>query len=392
MSVLSQFRPTGGTASGDLSNLPVYQELAASSNQVLDLSQYSVFEIKPTADITISTTGLSTTGSSAGFLSVINGGDQNVTFGAEVKWEGGSPALLSPSTGNRFDLSTSGYDSVSFSVASEDAKPRGIAFNNDGTKMYMVGPISDSVHQYTLSTAFDLSTAGYDSVSFSVASEEGLPYGLAFNNDGTKMYMVGPVSGSVHQYSLSTAFDLSTASYDNVSFSVASEETEPRDIVFNNDGTKMYISGNSNDSVYQYSLSTAFDLSTAGYDSVSFSVASEEANPYGLAFNNDGTKMYVVGPVSDSVHQYTLSTAFDLSTAGYDSVSFSVASEEGSPTDLAFNNDGTKMYVVGPDSDSVHQYTTGVESVVIDALDVIQLTQYSTDQVLAKLLGSGISL
>jgi len=390
MSVLSQFQPTGAGGSG-LTNIPTFVNLSASTNQVLDLSEFNIFSLKPTADITISTTGLSTTGRALGYLNVINGGDQNVTFGAEVKWEGGSPALLSPSTGNRFDLSnnSASYDSVSFSVASEDTSPLGIAFNNTGTKMYVVGVSNDSVHQYSLSTAFDLSTASYDNVSFSVASEDGAPYDIAFNNTGTKMYVIGNASDSVYQYSLSTAFDLSTAGYDSVSFSVASEDANPYDIAFNNDGTKMYVVGNSSDSVHQYSLSTAFDLSTAGYDSVSFSVASEDANPYGLAFNNDGTKMYMVGPVSDSVHQYTLSTAFDLSTAGYDSVSFSVASEEGSPIDLAFNNTGTKMYVVGISSDSVYQYTTGS---VIDALDVIQLTQYSTDQVLAKLVISGISL
>jgi hypothetical protein len=36
--------------------------------------------------------------------------------------------------------------------------------------------------------------------------------------------------------------------------------------------------------------------------------------------------MYIVGNTS-SVYQYTLSTAFDVSTASYDSVSFSVSSE-----------------------------------------------------------------
>jgi DNA-binding beta-propeller fold protein YncE len=307
-----------------------------------------------------------------------------------------------------FDLSTASYDSVSFSVASQDSGPCSIAFNNDGTKMYMVGFSSDRVHQYSLSTAFNLSTASYDSVSFSVASQDvsplGLafsndgtrmyivgyvtdsvyeyrlagpysiqpkytgaslsvsgqgadPYGIAFNNDGTKMYIVESTNDSVHQYSVSTAFDLSTASYDSVSFSLASQDTNPREIIFNNDGTKMYMVGNASNSVHQYSLSTAFDLSTASYDSVSFSVASQESGPQGITFNNDGTKMYIVGFISDSVHQYSLSTAFDLSTASYDSVSFSLASQDYGPREILFNTDGTKMYMVGGVSDSVHQYS-----------------------------------
>jgi len=46
----------------------------------------------------------------------------------------------------------------------------------------------------------------------------------------------------------------------------------------------------------------------------SFSVASQETVPTGLAFNNDGTKMFVVGVVGDDVNEYTLSTGFDLTS------------------------------------------------------------------------------
>jgi len=257
-----------------------------------------------------------------------------------------------------YDIASASYDSVSFSPVSQDLDPRNVIFNANGTKMYILGFNNDTVYQYSLSTAFDVSTASYDSVSFSVSSQESSPYGIAFNNDGTKMYIIGTTNDTVYQYSLSTAFDVSTASYDSVSFSVASEETFPYNLAFNSDGTKMYISGGGSGSVSQYSLSTAFDVSTASYDSVSFSVDSQDDIPTGIAFNSDGTKMYMVGRQNDSVFQYSLSTAFDVSTASYDSVSFSVASEEANTYGLDFSSDGTKMYIIGTDNKSVYQYTT----------------------------------
>ena len=52
------------------------------------------------------------------------------------------------------------------------------------------------------------------------------------------------------------------------------------------------------------------DLSTASYDSVSFSVNAQDTNPYGIAFNNDGSKMYMVGDANDSVYQYTVDYDF----------------------------------------------------------------------------------
>jgi hypothetical protein len=118
--------------------------------------------------------------------------------------------------------------------------------------------------------------------------------------------MVGTTGDSVHQYSLATAFDLSTCSYDNVNFSVSSQDANPFGIAFNNDGTKMYILGYTNDRIYQYSLATAFDLSTCSYDNVNFSVSSQDANPFGIAFNNDGTKMYILGYTNDRVYQYSV--------------------------------------------------------------------------------------
>ena len=264
-----------------------------------------------------------------------------------------------------YNLAGASYDSVSFSVASQDATPFGITFNNDGTKMYMVGLSTKVVYQYSLSTAFDLSTASYNSVSFSVASQDASPRGIVFNTNGTKMYMAGASTSNVFQYSLSTAFDLSTASYDSVSFNAFNPGVNPAySLAFNNAGTKMYVAGGTG-SVYQYSLSTAFDLSTASYDSVSFSVASQET-PAGIVFNTNGTKMYVVGATNDSVFQYSLSTGFDLSTASYDSVSFSVAGQEVNPYDLALNTNGTKMYVVGVTTDTIYQYSTAAYTQALD--------------------------
>ena len=69
------------------------------------------------------------------------------------------------------DISTASYDFVSFSVSSQDTNPTGITFSSDGLRMFMIGNSSNSVHQYTLATAWDLSTATTTGVvSFSVSS------------------------------------------------------------------------------------------------------------------------------------------------------------------------------------------------------------------------------
>ena len=50
---------------------------------------------------------------------------------------------------------------------------------------------------------------------------------------------------------IDTAYDVSTASYDNVSRDVSGRDGNPQDITFKPDGTRMYFCGNSTDDVYQ---------------------------------------------------------------------------------------------------------------------------------------------
>ncbi len=47
-------------------------------------------------------------------------------------------------------------------------------------------------------------------------------------------------------------------------------------------------------------------------------VSPEETNPTGLAFNADGTKMFVMGrAVISNVNEYACTTGFDVSTCGF---------------------------------------------------------------------------
>jgi len=282
-------------------------------------------------------------------------------------------------------LAGASYDSKSFSVSSQETNQRGITFKSDGTEMYVVGLVNDTVYQYTLSTAWDISTASYSSKSFSVASQDTSPTSIQFKSDGTKMFMVGQQTSNVRQYSLSSAWDVSTASYDSVSFSVATQVggSNVNFLFFSADGTKMYAGGNTNQTIFQYSLSSAWDLSTASYASKSFSVASQEGDPRGIFFKSDGSVLFVVGINDDEVLQYSLSTSWDVSTASFDNISFSVASQDSTPVDVHFSSDGEKMFISGVANQSVYQYSTVQTTNTLDLStgSVFEITPTSDIQV-----------
>ena len=222
--------------------------------------------------------------------------------------------------------------------------------------MFVVGNVSDNVHEYDLSTAFDISSASF-SQSFSVTSQGVNPYGMTFSSDGTKMYVVDGGTDDVNQYNLSTGFDISTASYSQTFATGAN----PSGVEFNNDGTKMFISrAGATDIVDEYTLSTGYDISTATFVD-GFSVSGQDSAPYSVRFNTDGTKMYILGSATDTVYEYTLSTGFDVSSASY-SQSFSVTTQETQPFALAFNSDGTKMYIGGYTNNAIFEYSVGSSS------------------------------
>ena len=267
---------------------------------------------------------------------------------------------VTKSASTSWDVSNAVYNGYppldSFSVVAQESGPQGLFFKPDGTKMYVLGSTGDDVNEYDLVTAWDISTASYLQ-NFSVAAQEVAPSGVFFKPDGTKMYVVGSTGGDINEYGLLTAWDITTSSYLQ-NFSVASQETTPQDVFFKPDGTKMYVIGYAAGFVNEYDLLTAWDITTSSYLQ-RFTVTTQENTPRGLFFKSDGTKMYVVGTNRDLVLGYTLSTAWDLSTAVWVTPAteyFSVAAQEAGPTSVFFKPDGTKMYIMGTGGDDVNEY------------------------------------
>jgi len=102
-----------------------------------------------------------------------------------------------------------------------------------------------------------------------------------------------------------------------------------------------------------------FELSLAEFIGNSFDVSGQETQPTGVAFNPDGTRMFVIGVDSDSVFEYSLSTAFDVSTASFSGTSFDISGQAIGPTHVTFNFDGTVMFVIGQSSGFVFEYLVG---------------------------------
>jgi len=237
------------------------------------------------------------------------------------------------------------------SVAPEEDVPAGIFFKPDGTKFYICETgASKRVHQYGMTTAWDVSTATYDS-KFKAITDP-LATGVFLKSDGTKMFILGNNNDLIYYFTLSVAWDVSTASQ-NGTFSVATQTTSPAGIYVRDDGLKCYIASTSNKTVYQYLLTSSWNGGTLAYDNKSFNTgASPSFTSFlsGVFFKDDGLRMFVID-VGDKIYQFTLSVAWDVSTAVYDGVFANIKSQGSQHGDIFIKPDGTRLY--SPDAGSI---------------------------------------
>jgi len=283
--------------------------------------------------------------------------EKNVTWPLNVKWEGGTPPTLPFLSADFTDAVVTGE----LDISSEDGTPVGIAFSPDGKIAYMIGDTTDTIYQYALSVPFIIASKFGVPKSLDISSEDTSPTDLAISFDGLSLLMVGGASIGIFQYPLSIAFDIESAGVPAF-LDVSLEDAQPTGVAYNNDGSKVYMIGIATDSVYQYPLPTPLDITSYVLATVtSKSVSAQDTGPHGLTFNFDGSKMYMIGTIQDNIFQYTLSTLFDITTLSVPAASeiLDISGEEGLPRGIAVKPNDTKVYLVGRIAEKIIEYSIG---------------------------------
>jgi hypothetical protein len=239
-------------------------------------------------------------------------------------------------------------------------EPRDIFFKDDGTKLYILGGVGPRVYQFELSNAWDTTDLIFEG-SFNLSDQEVTPQGMYIGDSGSSLYIVGTGTiddendgRTVYQYTLSTPWDITdTVAYNN--FYSLSDVSAPSAISFSDSGDKMFIVDNTGAAVYRYSLVTDWDIATAGmtYDQ-SYPIADDNL-PTGIYFKSGGDDLYITGTTNDIVIHYSLASSYDLTTISLVET-ISVTAQETEVTGLSFKDDGSKLYIIGLNSDSVNSY------------------------------------
>ena len=232
--------------------------------------------------------------------------------------------------------------------------------------------------------------------------------GIAFNEDGTKLFTsyqfkakIGDVeeaTNKLNEYNLSTPYDISTRTYagndercelNSKSDGTGNGPSSDRvfDIEFSNDGMKVFVvegirnSSMDNDKVFRFDLTSPYDISTCFYvsettnlDSMALQNGSNagsrgsgdipanktENRVQGMEFNETGTKLFLIfhgqstfqaseggGARPTRLLEYKLSTPYDITdlslvtTAGIE-----LEDEVSNPQTMRFSANGKRIFIV----------------------------------------------
>jgi hypothetical protein len=251
----------------------------------------------------------------------------------------------------------------------------------------------DSVVKQTLSTAFDISTAGSattDNVMSGISSNQETVFDLTFSNDGSKSFAITEYNGSFDRQLVycepSTAFGPDFGSIVNLYFWTANMGNAsnyiPNSIDFSTDGTKVFFGGysryNSSDFyVWSYSLSNAFDLSdiststtstsriinvSTGISAINLTSLLNNKNIKinsldSVKFSSDGKTFYILDSVLKNIRSFALSTAWDLTSTVTSSGSQKISVIESTPKALCVDTANNIALISGLVSEKITQFS-----------------------------------
>ena len=266
--------------------------------------------------------------------------------------------------------------------------PTGLAFSNDGKKVFSSNFTSNGDHEcismMTLGTPFDLRTVSLvvdeasplvEKVGLTDNSVDTKCTDIKFSRDGLKMFL-GNLNGKIHGFDLTTPFNLNGLTYSN---NVTGDLTDNKNggganFSFSNDGKKLIFLDGTQEAQHidEYSLSTAYDLTSINLvNTITLTTTANldsKDQAHGIEFSQDGMTMFVLmhdgnavmQTDKDAIFQFRLTQSFSTSTATMVGSVTPSGTLNTAAFGMAFSPTGNKLYLVNRvGSQDVDKYVAG---------------------------------
>ncbi len=262
---------------------------------------------------------------------------------------------------------------------------------DEGVWRRFVSPMSEARNQIDLKDSSSVTRdAGYSLLNarhtgkdfnwYAEGSNLTLARDLIFNDDGTKMFGIGSTQDVIEEFSLSDPYDISTGSFTTGintvnDFDWSSYDgtgADPVSAQFVNGGSDLFLISQSATvkAVQKITLSTPYDLSSTT------SADGGAALPTGLnsiEFHPNDGSIFFSSDAAGKVEEYSLDAgAFDLSGGVSRVNQLDISSEESGNRSFAFSGDGRAFFTTGASSNKIHKFELGP---VYDITGSVELTE-----------------
>jgi hypothetical protein len=389
------FKLNGGSTSGELRLSPFYYATGAMFNNTQDELTFAVsnpgmvttlsgfsYSLSPglytvplgtPGDITTAdTSGIGLLGTSVHLDKIAAFQNHSLEFNST----GSTFSTFTDGYGYTFDVGVNyGVGSTNRSFGSPVFPPYGqtqlvadrvysSSFNDDGTKVYFMDIEHKCIQTFDLNTPYDLADVRAnappmpDNIWYRTMGSNNV-ISLTMNPSGTKLYRLREVS--VDEYSLSTAWDLSTsAASPAATLTVSSSPQDQSDIAWGDSGNYFYRLTRSTTAAVleRYAATIAYDLGSCGstpdksFTFGTFSIGTFTSMSK-MFFKPDGTSVYMYALSFNSnaeyIFQWDMSSAWDPTTIGSTttpdaSVTLSLVNDDWA-AGIHFKSDGSELFV-----------------------------------------------
>jgi hypothetical protein len=252
----------------------------------------------------------------------------------------------------------------------------------DGTQGFVLGDTNNSLYGITLSTGWDISTASLTGASFDLTPINTSLADIAVADNGRSGFVLIGSSGSeaIRKVTFSTPYGVSAVTYETplTTYLIANAlgASSVSAIQVNNAGTRLYVLyllGGIN-YVQVFSFGTALDHTTLTVSAeLPLNVDSQAVTTTdgGLWVSDDESRIYVVDAAGDALHLYIVKTPGTLSTAQYTGWNEALTAVGSFAGAVTFKPDYSSFYINQTSVDTVYQYDENASTTAIEDIVVL---------------------
>ena len=214
-----------------------------------------------------------------------------------------------------------------------------------GTKVFWADNNGDRIWVAPLLTPYDGSSLSMVGVwDLAMGGIDNGAFGIRVKPDGSRFFVAGTQNDSIYQFD--TATDFSAVGATHTGTRTAQDGENVRNLDVRPDGKKMWIIDSAAISIHEYDLSTAWDISTAAFTGKSAIPGATHSSFNGGRFRPDGTMFYGLSGGNKRLYKYLLSTPWDIDTLSYSGEQLILGTGSGeTANDVDWNPDGTRMEI-----------------------------------------------